>query len=143
MKLRTFLVILVAIALLLAAISLQPSLAQDSPQQIAQQLSQKPNCNNPATTSDMNLCSTQESQAADKKLNQVYQQLKPKLSSKQQQRLTNAQVAWIKFKNDSCDYERSQFEGGSLAPSTYGYCIARVTQQRISDLERYLQQAQL
>src|SRR5919202_1700325 len=132
MKLRTFLVILVAIALLLAAISLQPSLAQDSPQQIAQQLTQKPNCNNPQTTLEMNLCSTQD-----------YQELKPKLSSKQQQRLTNAQVAWIKFKNDTCDYERGQFEGGTLAPSTYGYCIARVTQQRITDLERYLQQAQL
>ena len=91
----------------------------------------------------MNVCSTQEFQAADRKLNQVYQQLQAKISSRQKQRLTAAQRTWIKFRDENCDYEKGQFEGGSLAASTYGYCRARVTQERIKDLEGYLKQANL
>jgi len=57
--------------------------------------------------------------------------------------LTVAQRSWLKFRDESCDYEKGQFEGGTLAASTYGYCRSRVTQERIKDLERYLQQASL
>jgi uncharacterized protein YecT (DUF1311 family) len=119
--------------------SLLPSQASNIPVQIAQQ----PNCKSPQTTVDMNMCSSQEFQVADRKLNQVYQQLQPKLKSKQKQRLTIAQRSWLKFRDESCDYEMGQFEGGTLAASTYGYCRSRVTQERIKDLERYLQQASL
>ncbi|TAG62574.1 MAG: DUF1311 domain-containing protein [Oscillatoriales cyanobacterium] len=84
-----------------------------------------------------------EFQAADKKLNQVYQQLQPKLNSKQKQRLIVAQRSWLKFRDESCDYEAGYFEGGSVAPSIYGYCRARVTKERIKDLEGYLEQASL
>ncbi len=128
-----------AIALFLTVIFLLPSVASNSPWQLAQQ----PNCNSPQTTLDMNACATQEFQAADRKLNQVYQQLQPKLNSKQQQRLTAAQRSWIEFRDESCDYERGQFEGGTLAASTYGYCRARVTQERVKDLEGYLKQVNL
>jgi uncharacterized protein YecT (DUF1311 family) len=125
--------------LLLTAGFLLPSKASNIPLQVAQQ----PNCNNPQTTVDMNTCSSQEFEAADKKLNQVYQQLQAKISSRQKQRLTVAQRTWIKFRDENCDYAKGQFEGGSLAASTYGYCRARVTQERIKDLESYLKQANL
>ena len=107
------------------------------------QLAQQPNCKSPQTTLDMNMCSSQEFQAADKKLNQVYQQLQPKLNSKQKQRLIVAQRSWLKFRDETCDYESGHFEGGSVAPSIYGYCRARVTKERVKDLERYLEQASL
>ena len=54
-----------------------------------------------------------------------------------------AQRSWLKFRDESCDYEMGQFEGGTLAASTYSYCRARVTQERIKDLEGYLKQASL
>ena len=107
------------------------------------QLAQQPNCKSPQTTLDMNMCSSQEFQAADKKLNQVYQQLQPKLNSKQKQRLIVAQRSWLKFRDETCDYESGHFEGGSVAPSIYGYCRARVTKERVKDLECYLEQASL
>ena len=107
------------------------------------QLAQQPNCKSPQTTLDMNMCSSQEFQAADKKLNQVYQQLQPKLNSKQKQRLIVAQRSWLKFRDETCDYESGHFEGGSVAPSIYGYCRARVTKERVKDLEGYLEQASL
>jgi uncharacterized protein YecT (DUF1311 family) len=130
---------LAASSLLLTAGFLLPSKASNTPLQLAQ----KVNCKSPKTTLDMNMCSSQEFQTADRKLNQLYQQLQPKLTSKQKQRLTVAQRSWLKFRDESCDYEKGQFEGGTLAASTYGYCRARVTQERIKDLERYLQQASL
>ena len=126
-------------SLLLAAGFLLPGQAINIPVQIAQQ----PNCKNPQTALDMNVCSSQEFQTADSKLNQVYQQLQAKISSRQKQRLTVAQRTWIKFRDENCDYAKGQFEGGSLAASTYGYCRARVTQERIKDLEGYLKQANL
>jgi len=125
--------------LLLTAGFLLPSKASNIPVQVAQQ----PNCKIPQTTLDMNMCSSQKFQAADQKLNQVYQQLQAKISTKQKQRLTVAQRTWIKFRDENCDYAKGQFDGGSLAASTYGYCRARMTQERIKDLEGYLKQANL
>lgn len=139
MKNITIWTTLAASFILLTAGFLLPTKASNSHLQLAQQ----PNCQSPQTTADMNMCASQEFQAADKKLNQVYQQLQSKLKSKQQQRLTAAQRSWLKFRDDSCNYEMGQFEGGTLAGSTYGYCRARVTQERVKDLEGYLKQASL
>ncbi|MEG4287321.1 lysozyme inhibitor LprI family protein [Microcoleus sp. C2C3] len=139
MKNSTIWVKFAASLLLLTAGFLLPSKASNIPVQVAQQ----PNCKNPQTTLEMNVCSSQEFQAADRKLNQVYQQLQAKISSRQKQRLTVAQRTWIKFRDESCDYAKGQFEGGTLAASTYGYCRARVTEERIKDLEGYLKQANL
>ena len=139
MKNSTICVKFAASLLLLTAGFLLPSKASNIPVQVAQQ----PNCKNPQTTLDMNVCSSQEFQAADRKLNQVYQQLQAKISSRQKQRLTAAQGTWIAFRDQNCDYAKGQFEGGSLAASTYGYCRARVTQERIKDLEGFLKQANL
>lgn len=139
MKKITIWLKLAASSLLLTAGFLLPGQASHTSWQLAQQ----PNCKSPQTTQEQNACSSQEFQAADRKLNQVYQQLQPKLNSKQKQRLLVAQRSWLKFRDESCNYEMGQFEGGSLAASTYGYCRARVTQERIKDLAGYLKQANL
>lgn len=139
MKNITISTTLAASLILLTAGFLLPTKASNSPLQVAQQV----NCKSPQTTQEQNVCSNQEFQAADRKLNQVYQQLQAKLNSKQKQRLTVAQRSWLKFRDESCDYEAGQFEGGTLAAPTYGYCRARVTQERIKELQRYLEQASL
>jgi uncharacterized protein YecT (DUF1311 family) len=139
LKNSTICVKFAASLLLLTAGFLLPSKASNIPVQVAQQ----PNCKSPQTTRDMNVCSTQEFQAADRKLNQVYQQLQATIRSRQKQRLTAAQATWITFRDQNCDYAKGQFEGGTLAASTYSYCRTRVTQERIKDLEGYLKQANL
>ncbi|MFN7319030.1 MAG: lysozyme inhibitor LprI family protein, partial [bacterium] len=58
------------------------------------QLAQRPNCNNPQTQSEMNICASIAYQNADRKLNQVYRQLLPKLSASRKQKLISAQQAW-------------------------------------------------
>jgi len=107
------------------------------------QLAQRPNCNNPQTQSEMNICASIAYQNADRKLNQVYRQLLPKLSAARKQKLISAQQAWIKFRDSSCEFERSAYEGGSMAPMIYGFCLADVTEQRTKDLQRYLEDSDL
>ena len=117
--------------------------AQPKESQESAVIAQTPNCNEPQTTIEMNQCSAQEAGTADQKLNQVYQQLTSKLDVQQQERLVSAQLAWIEFRDKTCEYERGQFEGGTIATSTYYNCIARVTEQRVSDLETYLEMLQV
>ncbi|TAG50560.1 MAG: hypothetical protein EAZ28_32605, partial [Oscillatoriales cyanobacterium] len=68
MKSITIWTTLAASFTLLTAASLLPSQASNTSLKLAEQ----PNCKSPQTTLDQNLCSSQEFQAADKKLNQVY-----------------------------------------------------------------------
>lgn len=64
----------------------------------APQLAQTINCAKATTTVEINECTGRQAKAADRLLNQTYQKLTPKLSSKQKQRLTQAQLEWIKFR---------------------------------------------
>lgn len=103
------------------------------------QLAPGGNCAKATTTVEINECTSRQARVADRQLNQVYQQLRPKISSKQRQRLTQAQLDWIKFRDRTCEYEAGEFEGGTAASFTYSSCLARVTTQRTADLQRYLE----
>jgi uncharacterized protein YecT (DUF1311 family) len=101
-------------------------------------LAQKLNCNNAQTQVEINQCAQISYQNADKKLNQVYQKLVPTLSSSSKKKLITAQQAWIKFRDTSCEFERSQYEGGTIAPTIYFGCLEKTTQQRTQQLQEYL-----
>lgn len=101
-------------------------------------LVQKVNCNNPQTQTAINECTTLSYQKADKKLNQVYQQLLPTLERSRKQKLIAAQLAWLKFRDTNCDFERSRYEGGSIAPSIYFGCLENTTKLRTQQLQEYL-----
>jgi uncharacterized protein YecT (DUF1311 family) len=138
-----FLLTLLSIASLFAVGMATPSIASPTSAATNLQLAQRPNCNNPQTQSEMNICASIAYQNADRKLNQVYRQLLPRLSAARKQKLITAQQAWIKFRDSSCEFERSAYEGGSIAPMIYGFCLANVTEQRTKDLQRYLEDSDL
>ncbi|MDJ0560233.1 MAG: lysozyme inhibitor LprI family protein [Microcystis sp. M53599_WE4] len=138
-----FLLTVLSIASLLAVGMATRGIASPTSAATNLQLAQRPNCNNPQTQSEMNICASIAYQNADRKLNQVYRQLLPKLSASRKQKLISAQQAWIKFRDSSCEFERSAYEGGSLAPMIYGFCLADVTEQRTKDLRRYLEDSDL
>ncbi|MBD2622148.1 lysozyme inhibitor LprI family protein [Microcystis flos-aquae FACHB-1344] len=138
-----FLLTVLSIASLFAVGMATPSIASPASGTTNLQLAQNPNCNNPQTQSQMNICASIAYQNADRKLNQVYRQLLPKLSAARKQKLITAQQAWIKFRDSSCEFERSAYEGGSMAPMIYGFCLADVTEQRTKDLQRYLEDSDL
>ncbi|MBD2437488.1 lysozyme inhibitor LprI family protein [Nostoc sp. FACHB-110] len=105
-----------------------------NPQPTNTYLVQKLNCNNAQTQSEINICAQLSYQDADKKLNQAYKKLLPKLSKSRQQKLLAAQVAWIQFRDANCEFERSQYEGGTIAPAIYSGCLEEVTKQRTQQL---------
>ncbi|NJL78142.1 MAG: lysozyme inhibitor LprI family protein [Richelia sp. SM2_1_7] len=134
MKLRSNFQKLALISLPILGIVASPNLADANSFKIAQNV----NCNNPQTTLEMRVCASKSYEAADKKLNQVYRQLKPKLNAKQQKRLVDAQIAWIQFRDKSCAFEAGEAEGGTLEPVLKLSCLTDVTQQRVKNLEGYL-----
>jgi len=138
-----FLLTVLSIASLLAVGMATRGIASPTSAATNLQLAQRPNCNNPQTQSEMNICASIAYQNADRKLNQVYRQLLPKLSASRKQKLISAQQAWIKFRDSSCEFERSAYEVGSMAPMIYGFCLADVTEQRTKDLQRYLEDSDL
>jgi uncharacterized protein YecT (DUF1311 family) len=134
-----FLLTVLSIASLLAVGMATRGIASPTSAATNLQLAQRPNCNNPQTQSEMNICASIAYQNADRKLNQVYRQLLPKLSAARKQKLISTQQAWIKFRDSSCEFETSAYEGGSIAPMIYSNCLADVTEQRTKDLQRYLE----
>ncbi|NJO63500.1 MAG: DUF1311 domain-containing protein [Richelia sp. RM2_1_2] len=135
MKLPSNLQKLALISLPILGIVASPNLADANSFKIAQNV----NCNNPQTTLEMRVCASKSYEAADKKLNQVYRQLRPKLNAKQQKRLVDAQTAWIQFRDKSCVFEAGEAEGGTLEPVLKLSCLTNVTQQRVKNLEGYLE----
>ncbi len=61
------------------------------------------------------------------------------MSKTRQQKLIAAQLAWIKFRDASCEFETSAYEGGSIAPAIYSACLEETTKQRTQQLREYLQ----
>ena len=113
-------------------------LKQDSiaiPNQIAQR---QRNCSNPLSNVEYKECIRLRYEAADKRLNQVYQQLIPKLSRKERSVLYQQQIKWINSRDKSCESEVYGNRGGSGYRGFLNECLERKTKQRTAELENYL-----
>jgi uncharacterized protein YecT (DUF1311 family) len=75
---------------------------------------------------------------SDKKLNEIYQKLTAKISPAGQASLLKAEKTWIQFRDEECAFETLATEGGSIHPMVLLYCRARLTDQRLKDLEAQL-----
>jgi uncharacterized protein YecT (DUF1311 family) len=72
-------------------------------------------------------------QTADRRLNQLYQQLLQKLEPDRKSKLETAELAWIAFRDSACGFEASG--GGNAARNQ---CLTRLTLQRNQQLQGYL-----
>lgn len=117
--------------------SLAAALCGSAAAEFGVRLAQQPNCKNPQTQGEMNACANLSYQNADKKLNLVYQQVRAKLQGANREKLTDAQLAWIKFRDGNCAFFRSQVEGGSMEPMIFSGCLADITKKRTASLESY------
>lgn len=106
-----------------------------SPNPIAQGF----NCDDPQSQQDMNYCSYLDYQEADDALNRTYNQLMETLSPTRQEKLITAEQAWIAYRDATCEFERSRYEGGSIEPLIYNSCLAQLTQEQTQRLEGYFQ----
>lgn len=116
---------------------------ETSPIEIAQNRNSF-DCDNARTQTELNLCAAQAAHQADQELNSVYQELKAKIKgTSQERRLIKAQRTWIQFRDQDCDYAQRQYDGGTMMPMIYGFCVADLTEKRTQQLEYYLEQEDL
>lgn len=93
---------------------------------------------NAATTAAMHQCANQEFEFYDKKLNQIYQTLQSKVGSENKAALTEAQRAWVAFRDKECQFSSQQNAGGTIQPINLLGCYTNLTQKRITDLQLYI-----
>lgn len=82
----------------------------------------------------MNACAYENYQTVDAELNEGYQMIKGLLPEEGKRSLETAELAWLKFRDLDCEFERSQFEGGSIAPLILNSCLESRTNIRINEL---------
>lgn len=100
-------------------------------------------CAGVVTQADVNDCSRREYEKADAEINSVYQQLMSSLAEGEggdvdQQKLKQAQLLWLKYRDADCESEASIYEGGTIRPAVYNLCLASVTRERAKRLKAFL-----
>ncbi|KVJ37277.1 lysozyme inhibitor LprI family protein [Enterobacter cloacae] len=96
-------------------------------------------CDNATTQLELNTCSAQQYQAADKKLNQTYQSAIKRAAALQRDLLKKAQQAWIALRDADCNFIGSGTEGGSVQPMIISQCLTEKTVEREAFLASLMQ----
>lgn len=97
-------------------------------------------CNPNGSTMEMKKCADDDYQSADRKLNEVYQQLTPKVQGEERQRLIAAQRAWIQLRDTNCRFESAEALGGTLEGLLFTNCLTKMTTNRTAELQGYIAQ---
>ena len=125
--------ILLCLLLSLAAL---PSVATFA--QKGRQKTKEPCADTARTQLELNECANKDFKAADAVLNRVYNQLAAKLTDDEKAKLKEVELNWLKYRDANCTFEADAYAGGSIAPFTYSYCLARMTRARTAELREQL-----
>jgi uncharacterized protein YecT (DUF1311 family) len=126
---------------LLCALLACPATHVADAQKKRQQANDADACPNARTQLDLNECADRQYKKADAELNRVYQQV-VRASGGSDAKLKAAQLAWLKFRDSECDYEASMYDGGSMRPMVYSFCLRDVTAARTGQLRDALKELQ-
>ncbi len=121
---------------LLAIVGTTLVLAQSGRSVIAQQL----NCDRPQGDVEVRACIRLRYELADKRLNDVYKQLIAKLNGEEKALLSEAQLGWIKQRDNTCEFEVYRNRGGTGYQGFLNECLERSTKQRTAELEKYFKE---
>ena len=92
---------------------------------------QDADCVRTPTQFDINVCAGRAAQAADDELNRLWKIVKPRADARGEgQALLEAQRAWLKYRDATCEMERASYGAGSMAPAAFAMCIERLTLER-------------
>lgn len=130
----------VAMGLIILGSSAAPVFAGLKPgiEVTSEQIAQHSSICNGSTTIEINRCLRLNYEAADRKLNKVYQQLMSTLNRQERSRLIKAERQWIKSRDRECDREVSINRGGTGYSGFLNQCLERKTRQRTAELESML-----
>jgi uncharacterized protein YecT (DUF1311 family) len=89
------------------------------------------------TTAETNICLVEVEKAVDSMLNETYQAAITKLhgSAPDASKLRDTQRKWLAYRDAACKAESDLYEGGSIAPQTFGFCVVKLTKRRIADIK--------
>ncbi|MEO6860341.1 MAG: lysozyme inhibitor LprI family protein [Microcoleus sp.] len=107
--------------------------AQSGRSVIAQQI----NCDRPQGDVEVRACTRFRYETSDKRLNEVYKQLVAKLSGEERSLLVEAQLGWIKLRDNNCEFETYRSRGGTGHSGFLNECLDRMTKARTAELEKY------
>lgn len=95
-------------------------------------------CKNAVATPDINECAAVEQKKTEDKLNLVYQQvIKSITDAETKKALTEAQRAWVKFREADCKAIYTQYKTGTARTVMYIGCMQGHAETRIKDLEDF------
>lgn len=107
--------------------------------------SQEVDCETAMTQMDINICAKQEFTLADALLNDAYADARRTMRDLDtglqdgrkgaEAALKEAQRAWITFRDTACEAEGFLVRGGTAEAMVIYGCLARLTDQRTSDLQ--------
>jgi len=101
-------------------------------------------CATQANTIEINACLKQQYDAADRDLNQAWQQLLKRIQDNDPQyvdrgavrrRLVEAQRHWIEYRKNDCEAQYKLFEGGTIRNARYLGCMIEHTAARTKQLK--------
>lgn len=90
------------------------------------------------TQAEMTAAAASDYKKADAELNRVYKELQSVLDKNEKKLLVKAQRNWITFRDTHCEFEASEFEGGSMQPMMRLACFTECTNNRIENLKANL-----
>ena len=101
-------------------------------------------CDDAMNQSELNFCAARNFEKADAELNRQFRAVITELRAdgfdyddgrqSGEQKLREAQRAWIIFRDAHCTLEAYESRGGSMEPMLYNGCRARITRERIVQL---------
>lgn len=97
-------------------------------------------CNPEGTQAEMNVCAYETFDKQDAELNRLYNQHMARLETPEvKKRFKKAQLAWIRFRDESCMYEIGpREESGSIWPLLNMDCLTAFTEERVKRLKYYV-----
>ncbi|MCO6179225.1 lysozyme inhibitor LprI family protein [Ciceribacter sp. RN22] len=117
-----------------------PAAAEDEPEV---------DCENAMTQFDMNVCSQQDYEKADKELNAQWAKTKKVMADWDAEldaenkgaveSLVGAQRAWIQYRDNQCDAVGYSVWGGSMYPMIVSSCLADLTRKRTEELKNMVE----
>ena len=92
-------------------------------------------CEERGSQAEASGCARREYEAADAELNKVYGRLAAALDAEDKALLKASELAWIKYRDSTCEFESSQYKGGTMRPMIESFCLTRVTKARTAELK--------
>lgn len=100
-------------------------------------------CKNPQSQLALNTCAARDYEREDARLNRNYRELVAKLDAERKSQLKEVQLAWIKFRDLQCEYDSTQYQGGTIYSLVHSACLLQMTKQRNKDLKAMIEDASL